>query len=156
MVGYMVTWTTYGTWLQGDERGYVKDGKVLGANEELEAANREIQKFDKSVLSKMERAVVEDAIISAGKLTGHQLCAIAVCSNHVHIAARVSDDAIEKVVMRYKNMATIKLKQVGRVGKIWTKGFDKRFCFNDNDLSKRVDYIINENDGRETLGWRSE
>ena len=156
MVGYMVTWTTYGTWLQGDEMGYVKDGKVLGANDKLEAANREIQKFDKSVLSKMERAVVEDAIISAGKLTGHQLCAIAVCSNHVHIAARVSDDAIEKVVMRYKNMATIKLKQVGRVGKIWTKGFDKRFCFNDNDLSKRVDYIINENDGRETLGWRSE
>ena len=24
MVGYMLTWTTYGTWLQGDERGWVK------------------------------------------------------------------------------------------------------------------------------------
>jgi hypothetical protein len=26
IIGYMVTWTTYGSWLPGDERGYVKDG----------------------------------------------------------------------------------------------------------------------------------
>jgi len=25
MIGYMLTWTTYGTWLQRDKRGYVKD-----------------------------------------------------------------------------------------------------------------------------------
>jgi len=34
-VGYMITWTTYGTWLQGDERGYVKNGKVLRENKRL-------------------------------------------------------------------------------------------------------------------------
>ncbi len=27
MIGYMLTWTTYGTWLRGDKRGYVKDGE---------------------------------------------------------------------------------------------------------------------------------
>jgi len=27
MIGYMLTRTTYGTWLQGDKRGYVKDGE---------------------------------------------------------------------------------------------------------------------------------
>ena len=43
MVGYMLTWTTYGTWLQGDERGYVKDGRILGGNEALEKANRQSQ-----------------------------------------------------------------------------------------------------------------
>jgi hypothetical protein len=26
-VGYMVTWTTYGTWLQGEKKGFVKDGE---------------------------------------------------------------------------------------------------------------------------------
>ena len=30
-LGYMITWTTYGTWLQGDERGYVKDGNICPA-----------------------------------------------------------------------------------------------------------------------------
>ncbi len=27
MIGYMLTRTTYGMWLQGDKRGYVKDGE---------------------------------------------------------------------------------------------------------------------------------
>ena len=34
-VGYMVTWTTYGSWLQGDKRKYVKDGKVLDGDEHI-------------------------------------------------------------------------------------------------------------------------
>jgi len=34
-LGYMLTWTTYGTWLQGDERGYVKDGQVLRGDKKL-------------------------------------------------------------------------------------------------------------------------
>jgi len=38
-VGYMVTWTTYGTWLQGDRRGYVRDGQVLGEDKTLHDAN---------------------------------------------------------------------------------------------------------------------
>jgi len=29
IIGCMITWTTYGSWLQGDKRGYVKDGKIL-------------------------------------------------------------------------------------------------------------------------------
>ena len=40
IVGYMLTWTTYGTWLQGDARGYVKNGKILSENKGLEKANR--------------------------------------------------------------------------------------------------------------------
>jgi len=31
-VGYMLTWTTYGTWLQGEKKGFVKDGEVMGEN----------------------------------------------------------------------------------------------------------------------------
>ena len=27
MIGYILTWTTYDTWLQGNKRGYVKDGE---------------------------------------------------------------------------------------------------------------------------------
>ena len=38
-LGYMVTWTTYGTWLQGDERGYVKNGKILSENPALKKVN---------------------------------------------------------------------------------------------------------------------
>lgn len=45
MIGYMVTWTTYGTWLQGDKRGYVKNGKILARNDKLKSANQRQQKY---------------------------------------------------------------------------------------------------------------
>ena len=32
-LGYMITLTTYGTWLQGDKRGYVKNGITYLSNE---------------------------------------------------------------------------------------------------------------------------
>jgi len=50
MIGYMVTWTTYGTWLQGDKRGYVKDGKTLAQNDKLKSANQR-QPMSSTVLS---------------------------------------------------------------------------------------------------------
>lgn len=31
MIGYMITLTTYGSWMQGDKRGYVKKWKNLFA-----------------------------------------------------------------------------------------------------------------------------
>jgi hypothetical protein len=34
----MITFTTYGTWLQGDERGYVKNGRILPGDETLKSA----------------------------------------------------------------------------------------------------------------------
>ena len=34
-LGYMATWTTYGSWLQGDKRRFVKDGKILPHDPEL-------------------------------------------------------------------------------------------------------------------------
>jgi hypothetical protein len=32
----MLTWSTYGTWLQGNEKGFVKDGEIRGGNAALE------------------------------------------------------------------------------------------------------------------------
>ncbi len=34
-IGYMVTWATYGSWLQGDKRGYVKNGKIFQKDDAL-------------------------------------------------------------------------------------------------------------------------
>ena len=51
MIAYMVTWTTYGSWLQGDKRGYVKDGQILGGNYNLKTVKvSEVNFFE--ILSK--------------------------------------------------------------------------------------------------------
>jgi len=43
-IGYMITWTTYGSWLQGEKKGYVKNGKILAQNDKLKSANQRQQK----------------------------------------------------------------------------------------------------------------
>jgi REP element-mobilizing transposase RayT len=146
LIGYMVTWTTYGTWLQGDERGYVKDGVILPGNEKLKAANQEQQESETVRLNAKQKQIVERAILDEAQKISQKIFAIAVCSNHIHIVAEVSSESIEKVVHRYKRLSTFVLQKSGMATrKIWSKGFDKRFCFTDKDIGQRIQYVNKHN-----------
>jgi hypothetical protein len=92
MIGFMATWTTYGTWLQGDKRGYVKNGITLGENAQLEKTNRQLLKHDKIKIPKNLGKTVENAILKEAKEVGQKVYAIAICSNHVHIVVESTDD----------------------------------------------------------------
>jgi hypothetical protein len=83
IIGYMVTWTTYGTWLQGEKKGYVKNGKILAQNDKLKSANQRQQKYPTVKLNS-------------------------------------------------------ELRKFGSQGKIWSTGFDKRFCFTDKEIENKV------------------
>src|SRR4030042_4980722 len=133
LIGYMITWTTYGTWLQGDKRGYVKNGTILPANDKLKSANQKQQKFPTVKLDLRQKHIVRQAILQEAQKINQKIHAIAVCSNHVHIVAKVSTESIERIVHRYKRLATFVLRKAGLNRKIWTTGFDKRFCFTDED-----------------------
>jgi REP element-mobilizing transposase RayT len=146
IVGYMVTWTTYGTWLQGDKRGYVKNGEILPGDKIINEANRKLQKYDPIVLSKNEKEVIRQTIIDEASFRGQKILALMVCSNHVHLVAEPCKFSIEEAVSIYKNKATSALRKFGRPGRLWTKGFNKRFCFNADALAARINYVIRHPD----------
>jgi len=137
----MATWTTYGTWLQGDKRGYVKNGITLGANAQLEKTNEELLKHDKILIPKTLRKTVENAILNEADKIGQKVFAIAVCSNHVYIVAESKDERCGYYVGRFKRAATKALRGYAFVEKVWTKGYDKRYCYNQNDLETRIKYV---------------
>jgi len=141
LIGYMITWTTYGTWLQGREQGFVKDGRVRGENIALKKSN--VRNLNRAAvrLGRRERNIVKDVILEVAKRFEQKICAIAVRSNHVHIVAEVSAESIEQVVHRCKYSATRALRKCGVEGKVWTRGYDKRFCFGEKELRARVDYV---------------
>jgi len=60
IVGYMVTWTTYGSWLPGDKRGYVDNSKILSGNIKILERNRRRQKSHIVKLSSHEKKIVEE------------------------------------------------------------------------------------------------
>jgi REP element-mobilizing transposase RayT len=141
MVGYMVTWTTYGTWLQGDKRGYVREGKILPADAGLEEANKKLQKSGLFRLTPEQKRVVEEAVLKEAKRIGQEILALAVCSNHIHLVASKSNESIENAVSRYKNVSSSALKKTGLTKRIWTRGFDKRFCFSGKHLEQKIEYV---------------
>ena len=140
-IGYMITWTTYGSWLQGDKRGFVKNRKILPENESL--ANINIQNLVKNPvrLSKTHRQATANAIIEEAKQLNQKIYALSVSSNHIHLVAGYIPIPIGTVVTHYKNAAQVALRKIGLSGRIWTKGFDKRYCFDKESLRRRIDYV---------------
>jgi REP element-mobilizing transposase RayT len=144
LIAYMVTWTTYGTWLQGDERGYVKDGKTFEPNPNLKQSNlSSLKQIIK--LTKQQKITAQTAILEEAKRINHKIYAIAVYTNHIHIVAENNQIPISQVTARYKNVATTALKRTGLCAKIWTKGFDKRYCYTKKELLNRIEYVNKHN-----------
>jgi len=141
----MITWTTYGTWLQGDERGYVKNGTTLSANDALRYANQKQQKCQTVILDSNQRQMAEKAILEEANRIGQKIFTLVVCSNHVHLVAEATCEPIEQVVRRYKVVATAAVRKYFP-DKIWTKGYDKRFCFSQEDLVSRICYVERHKD----------
>lgn len=141
MLGYMATWTTYGSWLQGDERGYVKDGTILIANQQLKQANQERLKHKKITLSEKHRQIVKNAILKEAAEIGQTVYAISVCSNHVHIIVKSIAKTVGYSVGRFKKAATQELRKHGFKDKVWTKGFDKRYCYTAEELQQKIRYV---------------
>ena len=140
-VGYMITFTMYGTWLQGDKRGFVKDGEVRGENTALKKSNAGNMSGSKVKFGRKEKEIVREAIIEAAKRFKQKILAMGVFSKHVHIVCEYIDVPIGVVVGYYKNAGRVALQKNGFKGRVWTSGYNTRFCFDEKSLKSRIEYV---------------
>jgi hypothetical protein len=68
-----------------------------------------------------------------------------VAPRHVHVVAKYIPVGIEVVVRLYKSASVMALRKDGLTGRVWTKGFDKRYCFDEQSLAERVHYVNSHN-----------
>jgi len=87
MIGYMLTWTTYGSWLQGDKRGWVKNGRILQPDSKLYLTNKQKLKRTPVKLKESQKRLVKEIISAESKRINQKIYALTVCSDHIHIAA---------------------------------------------------------------------
>jgi hypothetical protein len=137
----MITFTTFGSWLQGDNRGYVKDGQTFEGNEQLLDANKKEMHQDAVKLNYYQKEIVKKAILEEARELNQKIFAILVWSTHVHIVAENIEETVGKVTGRYKASATKALRETGCEGKVWTKGYNKRFCFKEEELRAKIEYV---------------
>jgi REP element-mobilizing transposase RayT len=141
----MLTWTTYGSWLQGDERGYVKDGMMLEGNKALNKTNQALMKHPEVSLTLDQRHTVVNSLRKEAESLGQDIFAVAVGKNHIHLAVSFNDIDASAAVSHYKNAARLAMQGNGFIGKLWTRGFSKRYCFNEQQLQAVIAYVNGHN-----------
>ncbi|MFM8477052.1 MAG: DUF7008 domain-containing protein, partial [Planctomycetaceae bacterium] len=113
---YFVTFTCYGTWLHGDQRGSIDREHNQWLTPPLEPdEQREQQEFlllrhAPVILGSRQRTLVHDAIVEVCEHRGWHLHAINVRTNHVHLVV-TADRTGKRVLNDLKSYATRKMKQ---------------------------------------------
>ncbi|OHB61042.1 MAG: hypothetical protein A2167_04435 [Planctomycetes bacterium RBG_13_46_10] len=141
----MLTWTAYSSWLQGDKRKYVKNGQILNPNPSLESKNKENMKYPKVSLTTAQRKIIENAIIEESAGLNQKIHAIAIRKSHIHLVTDCNFISAASAVSHYKNAARLAMESNGFVGRLWTKGFSVRYCFDENQLNAVIQYVNRHN-----------
>ena len=113
-LAYFMTWPTYGTWLPGDQRGWVqyKEGKRdPDATREFESKIKMTE--DACVLDAEQREVVKNTIERHCEIRGWNLRAVNCRSNHLHIVVS-ADRSPNDIRKQFKAWCTRHLKQMER------------------------------------------
>jgi hypothetical protein len=111
-LAYFLTWSTYGTWLPGDERGWIEyqsGWQLPDPLRKLEAAARMTENACRLDLA--QREVVQDQVAETCQVRCRPLHAVNCRSNHVHVV--LSADQAPKIVRnQLKAWCTRRLKEL--------------------------------------------
>jgi len=145
-LAYFLTWTTYGTWLPGDERGWVKrPGALEEPNKRLEQWSRKQQSETAVVLDPQQRRIVEATIADHCRIRGWRLWIVRCLSNHVHVVVTAKDYDPDVVMDQLKAWCTRKLKEAAGSVKTrkhwWTERGSSRFINDENGLEGAILYV---------------
>jgi REP element-mobilizing transposase RayT len=146
MLAYLLTWTTYGTWLPGDRRTS-KDRKrkrPLAPDPVLERQMRVRMTHPALTLDGAQRRCVREAIEAYCKFKGWHLYALHVRTNHVHAVVGALGDA-QRAIGGLKARATRLLREAGLVADtqpVWTsEGGDARKLLDHDSVVGACDYV---------------
>ena len=147
---YLLTWTCYGTWLHGDERGSVDDEHnlygwpVVEPDPDYVNVSASRLKHPPVVLDAARRASVEATIAAHHAFRGWFLHAAKVRTNHVHVVAGGIEIEPGSAVGQFKAWTTRRLREAGLVGEaaeVWTKRSSTRYLWDDDSVRRAVQYV---------------
>jgi REP element-mobilizing transposase RayT len=144
-IAFFITWTVYGTFLQGDERGWRRRRKGPQPPEpKLADWRRERLLFPIQLLDEAKREVVEAEIERLAQIRGWHVWAANARSNHVHVVVTAPGYNVTKVRDQFKANCTRELREHWAEfadRPVWTKGGDCEFLNSEDDLEQAVIYV---------------
>lgn len=151
-IAFFITWPTYGTWLPGDERGWVeykRGWKLPSECRQLEA--KTTMREDACKLDAIARGTVERQVQETCEFRGWISHAVNCRSNHMHVVIGAIDTDPMKIRSDLKAWCTRRLKE--KVDPCrqnwWAERGSIRWIFNEDSLHTVVQYVMEAQNRKE-------
>jgi REP element-mobilizing transposase RayT len=150
-LAYLITFTTYGTWLHGDERGSAdREGHNRFGEEYLPPDSSRVR-LERSELvgepyrlDEMRRALVLATIQEVCSFRGWQLLAIHVRSNHLHVVV-AGNRSPERMMNDFKSYASRRLNEAKcdpTECNRWTRHGSTRYLWTEDHVGTAIRYVV--------------
>ena len=149
-LAYLITLRTYGTWLHGDERGWMdRKNNIYGTskiarNPRFQSSDAKQLKHPPVTLNARRRQLVEDAILEVCEHRPYVLRAINARTNHVHTVVAAMQDP-EPVLDAFKAYATRKLRTTRLLSANvtpWGRHGSTVYLWKEKDVAKAIEYVM--------------
>jgi REP element-mobilizing transposase RayT len=146
-LAYHLTWTTYGTWLAGDARGWVMWGEwgVKPPDPARESAVRNRLAEPVVIFTEKQRILVERTIRDHCDHRRWLLHAVNVRTNHVHVVV-TADRRPDEVMGQFKAWCSRRLSDAERLVRTVAKKAGRRHWFTeggDHEVIDTDEYLVN-------------
>ncbi len=153
-IAFFITWTVYGTHLQGASSGWRKIGKGERAPQPLlESWHRDRLNHPIILLDKANRETVENEVARHCKHRGWHLWECNARSNHVHVVVTAPGSSGKVVRDQLKANCTRGLREqweVFRDRPVWTVGGDWKCINSEEELESVIKYVRDAQDQKES------
>ena len=144
-LAYHLTWTTHGTWLPGDPRGWIEEGKpgVRTGDPHRQRLARQHLTDEPVCLTDEQRQLVEATVQAHCGLRGWTLHAVNVRTNHVHVVV-TADLPPDHVLIQFKAWCSRRLSDCVEAAPRawWTKGGSTKWINDEAYLQNAIAYVL--------------
>ncbi len=160
---WLLTWRTYGTWLPGDERGFVDPvvdeqghraihnipGTPVDAdNPQLRAYAQGVMKGEPVYLTAEQAPVLLGQFQETATYRGWELLVVAVLSNHVHLIVGVPGDPDPADLLRdFKSYGSRRLNRrwgTPKNGSWWSESGSRRRLKAEENVREAIQYVLEQ------------
>jgi REP element-mobilizing transposase RayT len=149
--GYLITYTSYGARLHGDERGTVERLRTSGGGTRIlepeplrEKRERDMLLSEHAILNAAMRTVIAEAVVDVCVHREWLLRAVNVRTNHVHVVV-AGRESPEAMMNAFKAWSTRRLRELGLAApqaKLWTRHGSTSYLWDSTALAKAVAYVV--------------
>jgi len=150
-LAYLITFTTYGTWLHGDKRDSINEEhnrfgeEFMPCSLGLNIKEQNSLKHPPIKLNAVRRNIILRAILEVCEFRGWFSHAAHVRSNHIHIVVSGREEP-EKMMRDFKAYATRAIKKYGykmSAEKYWTRHGSTKYIWTEERLRSSIEYVKN-------------